>query len=147
KLAIGSERQKQAYLADLPPELDRAISLHVGDAPGNPEARDLAVTSILRRKGRGLDGMAQSFATLRSRLPAENQVVLDRLSDTTVELARLVLNGPERLTVQDHRNRIKTAEAEREKLEVEISRDTAGYYQPSQPVTLAAVRSALPVDA
>jgi CHAT domain-containing protein len=51
------------------------------------------------------------------------------------------------LTVEDHRNRIKTAEAEREKLEVEISRDTAGYYQPSQPVTLAAVRSALPVDA
>jgi CHAT domain-containing protein/Tfp pilus assembly protein PilF len=143
-LAIGSERQKQAYLATLPEELDRAISLHVRLASDDPAARDLAATAILQRKGRILDAMSQNLSSLRTRMDPQHQALLDQLRSVTIQLARLVLNGPQRMTAAEHQDKIKTAEAEREKLEVEVSRRSAGFYRPSTPATLAAVRSAIP---
>src|SRR5262249_46477612 len=47
-LAIGSERQKHAYLASLAEQLNQAISLHVQFMADDPSARELAATTILR---------------------------------------------------------------------------------------------------
>jgi len=147
KLAIGSERQKQAYLASLPEQLNRAISLDVRIATGDLSARDLAITTILRRKGRMLDAMSDSFAALRTRMDAQHQALLGRLNDVTARLARLVLNGPQQMTAAEHQSQIKVLEAEREKIEVEISELTAGFYQQPQAVTLATVRSTIASNA
>jgi CHAT domain-containing protein/predicted negative regulator of RcsB-dependent stress response len=146
-LAIGSERQKQVYLESLPEQLNRAISLDVGFAGGNQSARELAITTILRRKGRMLDAMSDSFAALRTRLDIQHQALLDRLNDVTTRLAKLVLNGPQQVTVAEHQNQIKLVEAERERIEIEISDLTAGFYQQPQVVTLAVVRSKIASDA
>src|SRR5215467_6173237 len=140
-LAIGSERQKQAYLESLPEQLDRAISLDVGLAGDNPSARELAITTILSRKGRVLDAMSDSFAALHTRLDAQHHAPLDRLNDVTTRLANLVLNGPQQVTGAEHQKQIKLLSAERERIEIEISELTAGFYQQPQAVTLAAVRS------
>jgi tetratricopeptide (TPR) repeat protein len=121
-LAIGSERQKFAYLANLPDELDRVISLHVRFAPDDLSARELAATSILQRKGRVLDAMSDSVAVLRSRVSVQDQEVLNQLNDITAQLARLVLNGPQRITPAEHQKQIKTLEERREKLENEVGR-------------------------
>jgi CHAT domain-containing protein/Tfp pilus assembly protein PilF len=145
-LAVGSERQKQAYLASLPEQLNRAISLHVLFAPGSPAARDLAISSLLRRKGRVLDAMSASFAALRSRIDPEHQALLSRLNEITSQLATLVLTGPQRMPASEHQKQIRLLEAEREKLEAEVSDRTAGFYQ-TQPATLDALRKAIASNA
>jgi hypothetical protein len=66
-LAIGSERQKLAYLTELAEITDQTVSLHTRTTPENWEARGLAVTTILQRKGHVQDAMADSLTMLRQR--------------------------------------------------------------------------------
>lgn len=146
-LAAGSERQKLAYLSTLNEETNQAVSLHLRYAPNNAAARQLALTTLLRRKGRALDAMTDSIAALRRRSTPEDQALLDQLKDTRTQLARLVLNGPQRTPPADHLNRIKTLEEQREKLEDQISRRSAEFRAQTQPVTLAAVQAAIPARA
>lgn len=143
-LAAGSERQKLAFLSTLLKETNRTISLHGRIAPDNAAARDLALTTILQRKGRALDAMTDSIATLRRRATPEDQKVLDQLKDARAQLARLVMAGPQRATPVEYRNRVRTLEEQREKMEAEVSRRSAEFRAQSQPVTLAAVQAAIP---
>jgi CHAT domain-containing protein/Tfp pilus assembly protein PilF len=146
-LVTGSERQKLAYLGSLSQSTDQTLSLHIRTAPESAEARDLAATTILQRKGRVFDAMADSVTTLRARSSAEDQKLLDRLKETTSQLAALVLNGPQQTKLDQHLGRINSLEQQREKLESEIGVRSAGFYNPTKPVSLAAVQSAIPADA
>jgi CHAT domain-containing protein/Tfp pilus assembly protein PilF len=143
-LATGSERQKLAYLATLSAQTDEVITLHVRAAPTDPAARDLATTIILQRKGRVLDAMTDSFAALRRRLNAQDQELLDQLQSAVSQLARLVLNGPQRITPAEHQSRIKSLNEEVERLQAEISQRSPGFLAQSQPITLAAIQAAIP---
>ncbi|HVS81667.1 MAG TPA: CHAT domain-containing tetratricopeptide repeat protein [Pyrinomonadaceae bacterium] len=146
-LAVGSERQKLAYLAKLPEQMSQAISLHVRFAANDLTARELAATAVLERKGRVQDALSNSLTSLRSRFSAEDRVLLDQLNDVTSRLARLALNEPQGMSPAEYQKRIKTLEGEREKLEGEISSRSAGFYERSKPVTLAAVQAVIPKDA
>ncbi len=75
------------------------------------------------------------------------RLALDQLNDTTSRLARLVLNGPVKVSAEEFQKQVKALEEEREELEREISHRTAGFYGQSQTVTLKAVQSAIPDDA
>ena len=143
-LAVGSEQQKLAYLSSLPAYLDQTISLHVGFAPREAAARDLAVTTLLQRKGRVLDAMTDSWATLRRRFEPRHQALLDELSETTAHLARVVLNETTRTQTEEHRRLAASLEEKRARLEAEISRRSMEGRAQLQPVTLAAVQAAIP---
>src|SRR5262249_39116397 len=93
-LVTGSERQKLLYLATLSGETDVTIALHIESAPDDPVARRLACTTVLQRKGRALDAMMDSIATLRRRLDPQDQALLDQLTTTRARLATLMLGGP-----------------------------------------------------
>jgi CHAT domain-containing protein/Tfp pilus assembly protein PilF len=142
-LTIGSERQKVAYFTQLQ-QPDRVISLHVGLASDNRVARDLATATILQRKGRVLDALSKNLSALRGRFDQKDQALLDSLSDINSRLSELVLSGPQRKPVAEWQNQIAILEKEREKLESEISRSSAGFYQASQPITRAAVQAVIP---
>jgi CHAT domain-containing protein/Tfp pilus assembly protein PilF len=146
-LATGSERQKLAYLATLSTETDHTISLHLRHAPSDPEARDLAATLILQRKGRALDATSESLNALRSRFDAEDRALLDQLTNSRSQIARLAIDGPRRMTAEQYRDRIKTLEDQAEGLEAEISRRSGEFRVQSLPVTLAGVQAAIPHDA
>jgi CHAT domain-containing protein/Tfp pilus assembly protein PilF len=146
-LAIGSERQKLAYLARLPEQMNQAISLHVRFAVNNDTARELAVKTILQRKGRIQDALSNSLASLREHSGAKDQALLDQLNDITSQLARLVLDGPQGASVAEYQKRIKTLEEQREKLEEEVSSRSAEYRSQNQPVTLDSIHRAIPADA
>jgi len=146
-LAIGSERQKLSYFDSLSERTDRTISLHVNMAPDDPGARDLAVLAILQRKGRVLDAMSDSLAALRERLNSDDQKLLDQLNSTTAQLARLELNRPAEMSVDDFRKQVSVLEDQKENLESEISRRSAEFRAQGGTVTLAAVRKAIPRDA
>ena len=143
-LTTGSEAQKLAYLKLSSAQLDRAITLSASLAPTQEAARDLAVTTVLQRKGRVLDVLAGNLKTLRQRLDADGVRLLDQLDDVTSHLARLVLNGPQETPIAEHQKRIDALKEQRDQLEAEISRRSAQFRAASQPVTLGAVRAALP---
>ena len=146
-LAVGSERQKLAYLARLPEQMNRAIALHTRFAANDLRARELAATSILQRKGRVQDALSNNLASLRNRFSSQDQALLDQLNVVISRLARLALKGPQGTSPADHQKQLKALEEQREKLESEISRRSAEFHVQSQPVTLAAIRAAIPDDA
>jgi CHAT domain-containing protein/Tfp pilus assembly protein PilF len=143
-LSVGSARDKLTLLDNLSLHSSRYISLHAELAPNDSAARDMAVTTILRRKGRAQDAVADSLAALRLRFGAEDRKLLDELDDTTSRLATLALKGSQKGMPAEHLEQVKKLEEEREKLEAEISRRSAGFYNSSQPVTLAAIQQAIP---
>jgi tetratricopeptide (TPR) repeat protein len=145
-LVIGSERQKLAYLATLSEQTDRTISLHLNSAPDDPAPRNMAATLILQRKGRALDATSQNLNALRSRFNAEDQALLDRLTETRSQIARLVLRGPQKMTAEQHQARIKELEDQADKDEADISRRSSEFRAQYLPVTLEAVRAAIPPD-
>ncbi len=146
-LATGSERQKLAYLATLTAESYSAVSLHGNYAPKDAGARNLALTLILQRKGRALDAMSDSISVLRQRINPEGQALLDQLKDTNAQLARLVLGGPQGISPAEHQKQIKILEEEKEKLEAGIGRISAEFAVLSRPITVEAVRLAIPANA
>jgi CHAT domain-containing protein/Tfp pilus assembly protein PilF len=143
-LEIGSERQKLAYLASLSKQAERTISLHLRHAPRDRAARDLAAAIILQRKGRALDAASENLNALRRRSAPEDQALLDQLSDTRSQIASLILGEPQKITVEEYRERIRRLEDRAEKLEADIGRRSGEFRAQSLPVTLAAVRSAIP---
>ncbi|HKF21278.1 MAG TPA: tetratricopeptide repeat protein, partial [Candidatus Angelobacter sp.] len=144
-IATGSEREKQAFLADLSLRASRNISLQTQLAHGDPTALDLAVTTVLQNKGRVQDAVSNSLSALQQRLgPQDDHKLLEQLRDLNSRLAKLVLNGPQRMTPADYQQRIKALEDQREQLEAEMNRRTAGFYEGQKPVTLSAIQAAIP---
>ena len=145
-LDTGSERQKLALLSLLTRQTDFTLSLHRQAAPDNPEALDLAFTTLLRRKARVLDAMIDTIATLRRHATPQDQALLDQLTDARSQLAELALKGLGATVPETYSARLKHFEENVEKLEAELSRRSAEVRAQAQPVTLAAVQAALPAD-
>ncbi|HEY9432366.1 MAG TPA: tetratricopeptide repeat protein [Blastocatellia bacterium] len=145
-IVIGSERRKLAYLATLSAQTFRTISFQLHNAPDDPEACALAATLVLQRKGRALDATSQNLNALRGRFNTEDRALLDRLTETRSQTARLVLGGPQNMTVEQHQARIKKLEDQADKDEAEISGRSSEFRAQYLPVTLEAVRAAIPPD-
>jgi tetratricopeptide (TPR) repeat protein len=141
-LVKGSEREKLAYLALFSKETDFTLSLHSQALPHDPQALDLAFTTLLRRKGRGLDMMADTIGALRRRAAPEDQALFDRLAESRSQLAALTLKGLGKGKPEAYRARLKSLEDKAEELESALSARRPEFR--AQPVTLAAVQSAIP---
>ena len=146
-LVIGSERQRLAYLATLPNQTDQTISLHLLSDPNDPIMPKLATTVILQRKARALDATSETLNALRSRFNAEDRALLDQWIQTRSQLARFVLNGPQRMTADQYRSRIRELEAQAEQYEADISQRNDEFRAQSVAVTLEAVQAAIPANA
>jgi len=147
-LTTGSEKQKQLYLDTLSGETDAILSLNVKSARKNSAAMRLALTTILRRKGRALDAMTDQIAALRRRAGTEDQKLLDRLAAARSQLANVQLGGASsKLTPDARQAQLAALSEEIEKLEADISRRSAEFRAQAQPVTLSNVQAALPADA
>jgi len=138
-LAVTSETRRQAYLVTLSGETNGIISLSL---QATTEATPLALTTLLRRKGRVLDATAESYATLRQQLTPENQALLDELQVVETQRANLVFGEP----VEGQAERLATLEARAEVLQNQLARASAVFRTATQPVTLEAVQQRIPVD-
>ena len=128
-------------------ESDQTVSLHAHAAPDDSEARSLAITTVLRRKGRALDAMTDSVGALRGRANPQDQALFDQLKEARAQVARLVLGGPQKVTPTQRQDQIKSLEARIERLEAEISRSSDEFRAQAQPVTTSAIQSAIPANA
>ena len=146
-MAVGSERQKMAFVSGLVDRTDRTISLHLREAPGSADAEALAALVVLQRKGRVLDAMIDTFAAARQRdTDPQDRALLERLNDTTARLARLASSAPEGTTPEARQASIAALDDLKERLEAEIGSRDAEFRSQTQPVTLRAVQAAMPDD-
>jgi CHAT domain-containing protein/tetratricopeptide (TPR) repeat protein len=145
-LITGSERQKLAYLALFSKQTDFTLLLHNQVAPNDPRALDLAFTTMLRRKGRGLDVMVDAIATLRRRARPEDQALLDQLAEARSHLAAFTLRESALVKLETYRAQLRSLEEKVENLEAMLSARSAAFRAQAQPVTLTAVRAALPAN-
>ena len=143
---LGSERQKLAYLALFSKQTDFTLSLHSQALPHDPQALDLAFTTLLRRKGRGLDAMADTIGALRRRAAPEDQALFDQLAEARSQLALFMLKESGTDKPETYRARLKSLEDKVEELESALSARRPDFRAQAQPVTLNAVQSALPAD-
>jgi CHAT domain-containing protein/tetratricopeptide (TPR) repeat protein len=146
-LATGSEEQKRRYMSTLSSETDYTISLHLRSVPNDLSAARLALTTILRRKGRALDAMTEQLASLRRRSDPQDRALLERLDAVRSELATLVLSGPVKQGSGTERQAAAAKlEAEVQRLEAAVSARSAEFRAQSQPVTIESVQQAMPLD-
>jgi CHAT domain-containing protein/tetratricopeptide (TPR) repeat protein len=146
-IATGSERQKLAFLDIFSNQTDFTLSLHSLAAPHDPKALDLAFTTLLRRKARGLDAMTDTIATMRHHATPQNKELFDQLTDARSQLAELTLRESGAFIPVTSSVRLKPLEEKVEGLEAELSIRSTEFRAQAQPVTLAAIQAALPADA
>lgn len=143
-LAIGSEHDRLVYIDKFASQTSRTISLNISEAPHDPAAANLAAQMILRRKGRVLDAEVDSMGALRRRLDPEDQQLLNQLNSIVNDLAKAALHGPGQTAPEEYQAQLEALQNKKERLEIEISRRSAGYYQRTDAVTLSAVQKAIP---
>ena len=146
-LASGSERGKQLFLNTLAGQTNGLVSLYLQTARDNATAARLAVTAILRQKGRALDAATDQFALLRRNATPEDLALLKRLVDTRARLAELLLGVDSSLTPAARDEEVNRLTVEDEALQNAISRRHPELQANSQAITLDHVLRALPPDA
>ncbi|MGD1808497.1 CHAT domain-containing protein [Dapis sp. BLCC M126] len=142
-LAKGSETDKQKYMRKFSSITNNIISLHLQETPNNRKVANLALTSILRRKGRILESTTDSLHSIRQNLTPKNQKLLDNLANTRSQLAALIYNQPEVPLVQYHLQ-VSTLRDRAEELEDGLSRASAAFSKTSQPITIEKIQKLIP---
>ena len=145
-LDSGSQQQKQLYLNTLSRETNYGVSLHAQGMPQNAGAARLAMTTILRRKGRVLDAFTGQLDALRRRAAPGDKKLLDDLAAVQSQLANLQLGSSE-LAPDARRAEVARLISEQERLEDAISRRSAEFRAVRQPITLERVQAAVPNNA
>ncbi len=147
-LATGTEADHASYFGRISHQLSMVISLNARYAPKDPAAAQLAMTTVLRRKGRILDAAASSVAALRGQLSADDRKLLEDLAAGRAQLAKLILAGPKATATPDeYTAEVGRLESEVKRLEDQVRRKSAAYRATSQPIELARVQKAIPADA
>ena len=146
-LLFGSERQKLSYLQLFSADMNNALSLHAQAAPRNQQALELALTTLLRRKGRGLDALTDTVAALRRRANSQDQISLNQLAELRSRMATLTLREAASTPTSSHRAQLKQLEEAAEQVEIELSNRSAEFRLQAQPITLTAIQGLLPKDA
>ncbi len=144
-LAVGSERQKLVYLNLSTGDTDATLSLHLQSAPNDATARNLALTTLLRRKGRALDAMTDTIAVLRRHALPEDRALLDQYAAARDQLSAATLRGPGKAGAAAHQTQL--LEARLEQIESQLSARRAEFRAQSATVTLNAVQQAIPTGA
>lgn len=123
---------------------NKAISLNLQAAPDNLQAARLALTTLLRRKGRLLELEVNQAQSLRQNLTTEDQALLAQLIAARSRVAQLIFNKPEALPIEDYRIQVATLQAEISELENRLFKQQASSDTAPEPVTIEAVQQAIP---
>ncbi|MBD2210878.1 tetratricopeptide repeat protein [Nostoc linckia FACHB-104] len=147
--AVGSEQRKQNYAQTFSGSTDISVSIALQQSTKNPTLAKLALTTILRRKGRVLDAMTDTVQTLRTQLAnnPETKKLFDDWLNVQQQLATLVYRGQGQVKFEVYQGQIQQLEAEKERLEEQVSTKSAEFRQAIQPVELAAIQAQIPQDA
>ncbi|HEY9631232.1 MAG TPA: tetratricopeptide repeat protein [Coleofasciculaceae cyanobacterium] len=146
-LINGSESYKQNFLAKFASTTDTVISLHLQSLPNDPTAAQLALTTVLQRKGRLLDLFTNSQQILREQLNPDSQALLDALNAKRTQLSTLVFNRPDSLPLDQYRTQAAALESAIQSLENQLSRRSSQFQPLNQAIDLQTIQALLPPQA
>ncbi|QSF48816.1 CHAT domain-containing protein [Thermosynechococcus sp. GLH187] len=141
-LVVGAEDYKRRYLATFEDTTNAILTLHLQSLPQDPEATALALTTLLRRKGRLLDFLSQNQARLQQELSAADQSKLQQLITLRTTLARMAFAAAEPVAA----SQLQQLQAQADALESELSLRSPAFRELTEPVTIAAVQRAIPAN-
>ena len=144
ELAQLSESRRRDLMATLRTETTSLVSFHADAMPTSASALDLALTTVLRRKGRILDSLAETQATLRSHLTPGLRAQLDQLAHARTELSQRVHAPPDPKDAGARAAAIAASRARIEGLDAALSTASLEFRAQSAPITVAKVQAALP---
>jgi CHAT domain-containing protein/Tfp pilus assembly protein PilF len=142
----GSEANKRDYLATLDGSIDISLTLNLQYLPQDPAATQLALKTLLQRKGRLLDLFTNSQQTLRNQLDLDSQALVDQLNQVRTQISNLSFNRPESLTPEQNQQQIKELNERSQQLEDQLSRRSATFRANNAPIDLPTLQSLLPTD-
>ena len=147
--AVGSEERKQDYVRTFAGTTYRTISLSLQEAHNHPRAAQLALTTVLRRKGLVLDAVADNAQILRSQLANKPEIkkLFDEWLNVLQQQSKLVYGEQRTQTPDKYKATFEQLEAQRQRLEGAISAQSAEFRNEIQPVELAAIQAKIPKDA
>ncbi len=145
-LIAGSEQQKRDYIATISGTSYSTISLNLKPAPENPDATNLALTTILQRKGRILDVLTNSLQILRQQTDdPTTQDLLTQFITLRTQYSNLVFRKPKDIKSPDiHRQQLIELETKTKQLEDQLSRRSAEFRNLSEPITLETIQQLIP---
>ncbi len=147
QVTSGTESQRQHFLDEVARESRQVVSFHVRAAPHDPRAARAAVAAVLRRKGRLLEAVAESVASLRRRLGAGEASGFDQLMLARARLAGLAVGGYGKSNPDEYQKRLTALQEETQQLEAKLSLKSVEFREQAQTVTLERVQAAVPSDA
>jgi tetratricopeptide (TPR) repeat protein/formylglycine-generating enzyme required for sulfatase activity len=144
ELAPLSESRKRALMMLLQEDTEGVVSLQADAMPANSQALELALTTVLRRKGRVLDSLAENQASLLAHLSPALRGTFQQLSDADTELS-VQLRAP----FDPHKAMNRTAaiadlRAHIDDLQATLNAASAELRVRSELVTVAKIQAALP---
>ncbi|HRI67805.1 MAG TPA: CHAT domain-containing protein [Polyangium sp.] len=142
----ASEVQKTRVMEELRGQTQLAVEMALA-MPESQDAAKLALTAVLRRKGKVLDGMAQSRAALRNANSPDDVVLMERIVNLQRQIVALLIRGPQGRTAEQHREMIRALDIEKQKLEAQESRKSQSLLIQENPVTVEEVAVGLPKGA
>jgi len=145
-LRSGTDTDHAVYFGQHSYVLDTALNFNLVYAPKSGTAARLALTTLLRRKGRILDAAAAALATIRSKLSPDDKKLLDELTSARAQLAKMTVAAGAGGDA-DVAKEIASLEDKILKLEAQVSKKSAAYRTVTQPIELAAIQKAIPKDA
>ena len=146
-LAPLSESRKRALMTLVQGETERLVSFHVDASPSSPRALELALTTVLRRKGRVLDSLTEAQRTLRDHLTSPLRHQLDQLAQARTELAAQLYATTEKRASPQRATAIQALHTRIDDLEAVLNAASTEFRVQNEPVTLASVQAALPPGA
>ncbi len=138
-----SEMQKLRTMDKLRPQTDLTMRLARTLSRDDLAVR-LGLTTVLRRKGRVLDGMAMSRAALRDANSSDEMMLMDQIISLQRQIVALLIRGPQGKSVDEHRAIIRELDAQKQVLEAQESRMSQRRLLQDNPVTIDEVAAALP---
>jgi CHAT domain-containing protein len=146
-LAIGSEERKRTFLSGQSRSVDIALTFHLQAAPQNLEAARLAFNTVLQRKGRILDAVANNVQRLRQNLQPADQKIFDDLNIAYAELANLLYDKQSALSGEELKAQVTTLEAKIDEWESTLAQHSTEFQAEVQPITIESVQALVPADA
>jgi len=144
ELAQLSEPRKRALMMQLQKETNSVVSLHADAMPSSAQALELALTTILRRKSRVLDSLADNQRSLHDHLTPVLRDNLDQLVAAKVELSARLHAAYDPRTTASRTEAIAALRARIDDLESALNAASADFRAQSEPITIAKIRAALP---
>jgi MYXO-CTERM domain-containing protein len=143
-LQSGSERRRTA----LRDGTNIAISFHVQKTPESAASRELALGTILRRKGFVPEVRGNGLTTAAKRAEPSEREKLEEFISQHARLARLVAMGPwPGIKSEEYRRDVTALSNRLETLQPELLARHAELRAAERPVTVASVQAALPPGA